>query len=479
MPTQTNTPFASAISAGLPAGVATAAAMWTLWWIGHLPGLAIPAAALIVLLVTANALSIILWARWAGRALALHAGVTAGVTAGLLNLLLLGSRVVVQPASVDELASSGASLRPDAAVIVVGFLGVSAAIGALCGWVGSRWAREQSPDQASCLAALATSALATFIPLIVVGGSVTSTESGMAVPDAWTTYDNLVFLFPLSLMAGEWGEPKVFFEHTHRLFGSLVGLVSLLVAGWTWWMNRPGTLRPGPARFVAIGVFILVVVQGTLGALRVGENSPPIAAVHGVFGQLVFAAAVVLAAMLSRTARSPDDDRVESAAVARRASGFALAALICVLLQLSLGAVSRHLGAMHATWTHAGFGFIVAGVVSTTGALLKSAPGPSPAARTLRRIGALLVGLVGVQFLLGFVVLWQVTQPEAARPILTADDLSAAPAVDVFEAVVATVHQTLGAGILALVTLAVFWTRQLRILAPRTTAATAATTAKA
>ena len=65
------------------------------------------------------------------------------------------------------------------------------------------------------LAVLTTAA--TFL-LILAGGVVTNTGTGMAVPDWPTTFGYNMFLYPLSRMTG-----GVYYEHAHRLFGSLVG----------------------------------------------------------------------------------------------------------------------------------------------------------------------------------------------------------------------------------------------------------------
>lgn len=60
-------------------------------------------------------------------------------------------------------------------------------------------------------------ALAT-LGLIGLGGLVTSHGAGMAVPDWPTTYGYNMFLFPVSQWVG-----GIFYEHTHRLWASVVG----------------------------------------------------------------------------------------------------------------------------------------------------------------------------------------------------------------------------------------------------------------
>ena len=465
------------LGGGLAAGVATSIALWIMWWVGHLPAIDAPRAPLIGLLALTQGLSLLMWSAWSGRRNAFHVGLIGGATSAALNLLLLGSKLVEQPTSFEGLAEQGTQLRPGAVLVILGYLTASLALGAVAGLAGRAMARRiDGPSPAATLAALAAVGAVAFAPLLVVGGAVTSSESGMAVPDAVTTYGSVSFLFPLSLMAGEWGEPKVFLEHTHRLFGSLVGLVTLLVAAWTWRIERREHVR-----FLALAVFLLVTTQGILGALRVSENSAVLAMLHGMFGQAVFASAVLLAAVLAASARQ-SESTIPGPTLRAARVGFKLsvAAIACVGLQLAFGAASRHLGADHATWSHAVFAFVVAAVVVSTGLALRSSDRLSASGRRLRFIGALLVAGISVQFLLGFVVLWQVSEPEAQRPIVEAGEFARAIPVDLLEASVATLHQAIGAAILGLCTLAVFWSsrwtkaREVRlsqIASPRTSIA--------
>ncbi|SVD06362.1 uncharacterized protein METZ01_LOCUS359216, partial [marine metagenome] len=63
-------------------------------------------------------------------------------------------------------------------------------------------------------------ALAT-LALITAGGLVTSTDSGLAVPDWPNTYGYFMFSFPWSQMVG-----GILYEHGHRLIASIVGLLT-------------------------------------------------------------------------------------------------------------------------------------------------------------------------------------------------------------------------------------------------------------
>src|SRR4029450_8717420 len=91
--------------------------------------------------------------------------------------------------------------------------------------------------------------------LIFAGGLVTSTGSGLSVPDWPNTYGWLMWTFPLSKMVG-----GIFYEHLHRLIASTVGFLIVVLAVWLWrvepraWVRRLG--------FVGLGAG---VTQGRLG----------------------------------------------------------------------------------------------------------------------------------------------------------------------------------------------------------------------
>src|SRR5438094_9326522 len=65
--------------------------------------------------------------------------------------------------------------------------------------------------------------------LIFIGGLVTSTESGLSVPDWPTTYGWNMFSFPFSKWVG-----GIFYEHCHRLLASFVGFLTVVLTAWMW-----------------------------------------------------------------------------------------------------------------------------------------------------------------------------------------------------------------------------------------------------
>lgn len=433
-------------------GLGTTLLMWVLWWVGHHPSLAVPPSITLALLLVAHFAG----AAWTARRTRGGALVGAGTAlfTALVNLMLLGSWLVEQPESTEGLREAQ-SLRPGAGIVVVSSLAGSAVLGAVVGALSGRKAANAPAAGTDWPSALAAVTACSFIPLLIAGGTVTSTESGLAVPDPVTTFGVNPFLFPLSLMAGDTAEPRVFFEHTHRLLGWLAGFHVLVMT-----IAVCAGERRAWARIGAIALLVLVGVQGWLGAARVGEQSVGLAIAHGVFGQGVFAFGAGLAGALGRyraAGNGTTDD--EAAGRGRRAAWVLLGALA---IQLAMGAAFRHLrregspGAMHALWTHAGFAIVVVVVAVALGAALSRSGG----SRARRRIGKGLMHTVGLQFLLGWAAFAAVLTAGSRGPVPQADQVATAMDVPWWEALLATAHQVNGALLLALASLALVWTRR-------------------
>lgn len=175
-------------------------------------------------------------------------------------------------------------------------------------------------------------ACATF-PLVWVGGLVTTTDSGMAVPDWPNTYGYNLFLYPWQTwLTGPW---DLFIEHGHRLLASSVGMLTiallavLLKKDSRRWMKALG--------FVALG---LVVFQGVLGGMRVLFDERTLAMLHGCTGPLFFALTAAMAAFTSRRWQSDaPQETIGSAGNIRR---LAIVTAVLAYLQIVLGAVLRH-----------------------------------------------------------------------------------------------------------------------------------------
>jgi cytochrome c oxidase assembly protein subunit 15 len=176
--------------------------------------------------------------------------------------------------------------------------------------------------------------VAASLLLIVAGGLVTSTGSGLAVPDWPNTYGTFMFAFPFSKMVG-----GIFYEHGHRLIASTVGLLTIGLALWIAAIEpRPWVRRLGWTALAA------VIVQGLLGGITVLYFLPaPISIGHAGLAQLFFALVTSLALFTSpgwrmdrRAVGVPDND------VLRRLAWITPAAIFG---QILLGATMRHTGA--------------------------------------------------------------------------------------------------------------------------------------
>jgi cytochrome c oxidase assembly protein subunit 15 len=162
---------------------------------------------------------------------------------------------------------------------------------------------------------------------------VTSTESGLSVPDWPTTYGQNMFTFPPSKMVG-----GILYEHTHRLIASTVGLLTVILAIWL--------ARREPRRWVRrLGYFALgaVVAQGLLGGLTVLLFLPPAVSVaHACLAQTFFCLTVAIAVVTSRTWRDREPRSLRAAYAASPVARVAAATGAVVFLQLLVGAVMRH-----------------------------------------------------------------------------------------------------------------------------------------
>jgi cytochrome c oxidase assembly protein subunit 15 len=181
--------------------------------------------------------------------------------------------------------------------------------------------------------------------LIFAGGLVTSTGSGLSVPDWPNTYGWFMWAFPMSKMVG-----GIFYEHAHRLIASTVGFLILVLAIWLGraeprrWVRRLG--------YLALGA---VITQGILGGITVLWYLPDaISIAHASLAQIVFCLTVTIAlatspgwkrayvqlptanSQLPRRPGAPDDRTLQHIAIATTA---------VIYVQILIGATMRHTGA--------------------------------------------------------------------------------------------------------------------------------------
>ncbi|MBL4697656.1 MAG: COX15/CtaA family protein [Phycisphaerales bacterium] len=439
--------------ASITIGFASAACMWMIAWLLHMPGVQVASGIAIPVLMVPLFLITLFWTKNVAVANRLKIGVASGFLAGLINLLILGSNIVVQPNSTAEMSDQANTFAPNAIVVVLGSLILSTIIGLIASLAAGKQEPVTNASATTWRARFAWVTAITYLPLIAVGGAVTSTDSGLAVPDAVTTYGAISVLFPLELMA----EPRIFLEHSHRLFGTLAGLTTLVL------MIRVllGENRKLP-KVLTILLFLAVSIQGYMGIIRVAEESTFFAIIHGIFAQLVFAGALSTAIILSNswTNAQPSEETITAA---KRARLFMLLTVLALFIQLCLGAVTRHLNSGHAMMAHMGFSFIVLMLVIVGGALCMRAGKVDPSGKSIRPFGAILHGLVTLQLTLGFAVLGMAWEGDKAGALPTSENLADAAPIKTAAALITTAHHLIGALVLAAAAGALVWAIRLAI----------------
>src|SRR5262249_23150831 len=114
-----------------------------------------------------------------------------------------------------------------------------------------------------------------------------------------------------------------------------------LVACLTAWAAFPGMSGSG-VRLLGVVLLVGVMAQGILGGLRVYLNAlvgPELAAVHGVFSQIVLAVAVAVVVYSAPRRDVPADDRWHADAALVR---WGVLSAVVVFGQIVAGALLRH-----------------------------------------------------------------------------------------------------------------------------------------
>lgn len=164
--------------------------------------------------------------------------------------------------------------------------------------------------------------------LIFVGALVTSTGSGLSVPDWPLSYG---MLFP-PMVGG------IFYEHGHRMVAATVGFFMLILAFWLGFKEKRLWVRV--TGFAALGT---VILQGILGGITVLFLLPTAVSVsHAVLSQTFFMLTLLIAYSLSkeRTARENEVTPPSQIFVAK----IALGVTFLIYTQLVIGALMRHTG---------------------------------------------------------------------------------------------------------------------------------------
>lgn len=247
----------------------------------------------------------------------------------------------------------------------------------------------------------AVAVMVSVFPLIWMGGLVTSHGAGLSVEDWPNSQGYNMFLFPPSQWIG-----GIFYEHTHRLLGTLSGFLSIALVLLAWAPARNAGTRYKIGVFaVAMGILVaaslglrvvlglatqlsddflrsfshlyvifgslgliaaiayvctrreerrwvrwltvfqllLIIVQGTLGGLRVTEVNLTLAIIHACFAQAFFCLTAFTALATSRWwLRARDLSGENDAPIARRAMRLAAVLSVLIFAQLVAGALMRH-----------------------------------------------------------------------------------------------------------------------------------------
>jgi heme a synthase len=233
--------------------------------------------------------------------------------------------------------------------------------------------------------------------LIFAGGLVTSTESGLSVPDWPNTYGYFMFFFPLEKMVG-----GIRYEHTHRLIASTVGFLILVLAAWLWraetrrWVRRLGYLA-----------LAAVITQGVLGGITVLWYLPdPISIAHASLAQIVFCLTMIIALATSPgwkrayAANGPVPDDLMLQRIAVVTTGL-------IYLQIVVGATMRHTGA----------GLAIPDFPLMFGQLIPSHWDSKIAIHFAHRVGALIVSFA-ILATIGHVLYHHWSRSELRRPAM-------------------------------------------------------------
>lgn len=174
--------------------------------------------------------------------------------------------------------------------------------------------------------------VAATLLLVAAGGMVTSTNSGLSVPDWPTSYGYSMYSFPLSKMVG-----GIFYEHGHRLIASTVGFLTIGLVVFVWRVDPRKWMRS--LSLVGLGA---VILQGVLGGMTVLYMLPaPISIGHAGLAQLFFCITVSIALFTSRSWLESAVTPVDDATLRSRALGLTMA----IYIQILIGATMRHIGA--------------------------------------------------------------------------------------------------------------------------------------
>ena len=206
------------------------------------------------------------------------------------------------------------------------------------------------------------------------------------------------------------------FEHTHRMVAEFVGLLTIIIAVWTWRADK----RPW-MKALGIGALGTVIAQGILGGITVLHFLPPaVSTAHAMVGQTFFCIAVAIALFtgpkwVEEVPRMQLDQHRPSLIT------LTLISIFILYVQLFLGGMFRHHGM---GWLpHVVNAPLVAIILGWTGIRARTYYSKIDA---VRRAANLLLFLLVLQLCLGYLafetrVVWghEAAQPELPMVLST------------------------------------------------------------
>lgn len=237
-------------------------------------------------------------------------------------------------------------------------------------------------------------ACATFL-LIAAGALVTSNDAGLSVPDWPTSFGRSPITyqyFEVPMVGG------VKYEHGHRMFAELVGIMTIVLAVWVWRRDRRRSMR-----WLSIAALALVVLQGVAGGVSVlngiaGDVTLRMlfATSHAAMGQAFFCIAACMAMLTGRRWLRGQPQAIQYPS-GLSMSALAWSSVLLVYIQLILGAMFRHHGMRllpHVIMASVVTIVLLSTVLRTLAQYVEVEP--------LRKPAVLLLGLLVVQLALGF-----------------------------------------------------------------------------
>jgi heme a synthase len=187
--------------------------------------------------------------------------------------------------------------------------------------------------------------------LVLAGSLVTSTGSGLSVPDWPSTYGWNLFTFPPSKWVG-----GILYEHGHRLIASGVGFLTIILAAWIWLKERrPHSGSLGEDRvsrrwlvWLGFAALATVVAQGVLGGLTVIFFLPAaISTAHAGLAEIFFCLTIAIA-LFTSPGWIEGYDMPETLSVPGQNPALrrlATTTTVLIYAQILVGATMRHTGA--------------------------------------------------------------------------------------------------------------------------------------